>query len=225
MSLRNASNSFNPVNSSTISQQFRVHLKPGQTFTAIKYVGIASSDAFDDPFVRAMSASQRAVRVGWDSLLAEHNQAWETIWDSASITVPGNEELQLAVTASIFHLVANVRSGSEGRGLGDNSISVSGLSSDSYAGMIFWDADTWMYPGLFALHPNFGASIVNYRQKLHNQAIRNVATYNVTTNISQNLTGAVYPWTSARFGNCTATGPCFNYVSLESWTLSVDYLN
>lgn len=211
LSYRNMSNANNAVNSSTISQQFRVRLRPGETFTAIKYVGIASSDAFDEPFAAAKGASQRAIRAGWSTLVEEHDKAWQQIWNSASITVPGNPQLQLSIAASIFHLVANVRDGSEGRGLGDNSISVGGLSSDSYAGFIFWDADLWMYPGLQALHPNFGASIVNYRQKLHDQARANIATYNLTTSNTQNFTGAIYPWTSSRFGNCTSTGPCFDY--------------
>ena len=31
-----------------------------------------------------------------------------------------------------------------------NSISVGGLASDSYAGLVFWDAEIWMQPGLAA---------------------------------------------------------------------------
>ena len=40
-----------------------------------------------------------------------------------------------------------------------NSISVGGLTSDSYAGLVFWDAEIWMQPGIaasvgFAALPN-----------------------------------------------------------------------
>lgn len=31
-----------------------------------------------------------------------------------------------------------------------NSISVGGLASDSYAGLVFWDAEIWMQPGIAA---------------------------------------------------------------------------
>jgi len=51
--------------------------------------------------------------------------------------VPGDEELQIALRASLYHLLANIRGESEGPGIGDNSISVGGLSSDSYAGCEF----------------------------------------------------------------------------------------
>ncbi|ANB13488.1 alpha,alpha-trehalase ATH1 [Sugiyamaella lignohabitans] len=205
-------------NASTISQQFTLSLKPNVTYSIIKYVGIASSDAYpSDPFIAARMASSQAVQAGWDSLLAEHNKAWNKIWDQADIRIPGDQELQISARATLFHLIANVREGNEGPGFGDNSISVGGLSSDSYAGFIFWDADTWMSPGLQALYPNFASSITNYRARLEGQAIKNAQ--------SQNYTGAVFPWTSSRFGNCTSTGPCFDYVSSSRCTHSYGVAN
>lgn len=48
-----------------------------------------------------------------------------------------------------------IRNGSEPHGLGDNSIAPAGLTSDSYAGQVFWDADTWMFPSLLALWPDY----------------------------------------------------------------------
>jgi trehalose/maltose hydrolase-like predicted phosphorylase len=95
--------------------------------------------------------------VGYDDLLSEHTEAWNNIWESADIIIPGeeNEQLQLATRASLFHLLSNIREGSEGHGLGDNSIAPAGLTSDSYAGEIFWDADTWMAPSLLTLFPSY----------------------------------------------------------------------
>ena len=66
--------------------------------------------------------------------MKEHDAAWDELWDSADIVVPGDEELQLAFRGSLYHILANIRGGSEGVGIGDNSISVGGLASDSYAG-------------------------------------------------------------------------------------------
>jgi trehalose/maltose hydrolase-like predicted phosphorylase len=208
---RNGSTTIQSQNDSTIAQQFQVSLTADNTFTVIKYVGVASSDAFpDDPFIAAKAASSRAVRIGWDQLVREHNDAWDRIWSEADIVVPGDPEIQISTRASLFHLLANVRQGNETEGMGDNSISVGGLSSDSYAGFIFWDADTWMNPGLQALFPNFASSINRFRSKFEAQAVANAQ--------SQNFSGAVFPWTSSRFGNCTSTGPCFDYVSL-----TIDY--
>ncbi|KAL3426456.1 beta-ketoacyl synthase domain-containing protein [Phlyctema vagabunda] len=80
---------------------------------------------------------------------------------------------------------------------------VSGLSSDSYAGLVFWDSDAWMYPTLLCLFPEYAMSINNYRTRLLPQAIENAQSYNYS--------GSLFPWTSARYGNCTATGLCKDY--------------
>lgn len=60
-----------------------------------------------------------------------------------------------------------------------------------------------MYPGLLALFPQHAAVINEYRFRLLPQAKKNAEEYGKE--------GALYPWTSARFGNCTATGPCVDY--------------
>ena len=73
---------------------------------------------------------------GFDTLLTEHRQAWDLLWQSADVEVPGNEEIQLSVRSALFHLWSNARNGNEGRGLGDTSIAPAGLTSDSYAGQV-----------------------------------------------------------------------------------------
>ncbi|KAI5843591.1 glycosyl hydrolase family 65 central catalytic domain-containing protein [Tricharina praecox] len=192
-------------NDSTIAQEYTVEPRKGQTMTILKYVGIASTDAFPDPKKTARDAAFAAKKTGWKKLLAEHRACWEALWEDADIEIPGKEleELQISVRASLFHLLSNVRSETEGEGIGDNSISVGGLSSDSYAGLVFWDAELWMLPGLLVLHPEHAASINNYRTKMLPQARENAKEYG--------LEGALYPWTSSRYGNCTGTGPCADY--------------
>lgn len=119
---------------STIAQQWEIDTSRGPVAIE-KYVGIASSDAFpEDPFAVAKAAAQGAKGCGWKNLLREHENAWQELWDEGDIEVPKDEELQIAFRASLFHLLSNVRSLKEGKGLNDNSITVGGLSSESYAG-------------------------------------------------------------------------------------------
>jgi trehalose/maltose hydrolase-like predicted phosphorylase len=192
------------TNDSTIAQEYTISPR-GQKLSIFKYVGIASTDAFADPRKTAHDAALNAKKTGWNKLLAEHRACWAALWDEADIEIPGKdvEELQISVRASLFHLLANVRAETEGAGIGDNSITVGGLSSESYGGLVFWDADLWMLPGLLVLHPEHAASINNYRYRHLGQAKENAKEYN--------LDGALYPWTSARYGNCTGTGPCADY--------------
>ena len=83
----------------------------------------------------------------------------------------------------------------------------------------FWDTDLWMLNGILPFAPDHIKSFINYRVHLHQQAIDNVP---------RGYQGAVYPWTSGRFGNCTGTGPCLDYeyhinmaVAMASWRLYI----
>jgi trehalose/maltose hydrolase-like predicted phosphorylase len=188
-------------NKSTIAQSYSVTASGGK-LTVIKAVGIASSDAFKGVEKEtALSAAKTALSDGWNSLVEEHKSAWEDIWsEGGEIEIKGAgkggdsmlDELQMTTRSSIFHLLANVRDGNEGPGLGDNSIAPAGLTSDSYAGGIFWDADTWMYPGLLSLFPDYAMSINNYRSKNLGAAIENAKQYDSD--------GLLYPWVAFRYG-------------------------
>ena len=174
-----------------------------------KAVGVATSDSYAPQEKRvAVSAASEARQAGWHALVGEHEAAWERIWsEGGDIVLHGEgdeaQRLQTQARASLFHLLTNVRQGSEGRGLGDNSIAPAGLTSDSYAGSIFWDAETFMAPTLMLLYPSFVESILNYRFKRPWQTITNAQEHQ--------RPGAIYPWVSARFQNATGIGPTYDY--------------
>ncbi|KAG0208406.1 alpha,alpha-trehalase ath1 [Mortierella sp. GBA30] len=220
------------TNKSTVAQSYTVKASGGRV-SVFKAVGIASSDAFEGIERKtALSTVKRARSDGWDKLVSEHKEAWEKIWsDGGEIVVHGAsksinsmpkrngamlDELQRTTRSSLFELLANVRDGNEGKGLGDNSIAPAGLTSDSYAGGIFWDADTWMFPSLLSLFPDYAMSINNYRSKNLGAAKENVKQFN--------REGLLYPWVSFRYGNCTGIGPCYDYeyhlnndIALSQW--------
>lgn len=146
-----------PADPATASQCYTVEPSSG-AFSVVKFVGIASSDAFpQEEQETALKAVTCAQQDGYDQLLKEHQQAWAATWDESDIIIPGQDksELQYAARASLFHILTNLRKGSEPHGLGDTSIAPAGLTSDSYAGQIFWDADTWMFYPLLSLFPEY----------------------------------------------------------------------
>lgn len=127
------------ANASTISRCYTLSSTPNnQTLTAVKYVGIASTDASADPYRTALQAAENGNATGYESLFRSHMQAWNETWQQADIKVEGEDELaqqlQYASRASLFYLLTNVRSGDEPAGYGDNSIAPAGLTSDSYSG-------------------------------------------------------------------------------------------
>ncbi|KAF9537039.1 alpha,alpha-trehalase ath1 [Mortierella hygrophila] len=223
----------NDKSSATIAQSYSVTVPSNGKISVFKAVGIASSDAFEGiERDTALKTAKQARNDGWESLVKEHTAAWETLWaDGGEVIIHGAEkrssnstsestslltEIQTTTRSSLFHLLANVRSGLEGKGLGDNSIAPAGLTSDSYAGGIFWDADTWMYPSLLSLFPDYAMSINNYRTKNLGAAMENAKQFN--------RSGLLYPWVAFRYGNCTGIGPCYDYeyhlnndIALAQW--------
>ena len=220
------------ANSSSIAQAVPVSLRAGQTTTVHKYVGAASSDAFEDPQNMALRAAWAASQAGWSTMLESHSAEWHSIMTSDSVDdyrFPDNGSLpddpnviELAISAvtNPFQLLQNtigpnsIDAADGNDMLAVNSISVGGLYSDSYAGLIFWDAEVWMAPGLVVAFPQAAKQFAQYRVEKFAQAQRNIKTaYQSSQNETNKFSpsAAVFPWTSARFGNCTGTGPCFDY--------------
>ncbi|TKA79627.1 hypothetical protein B0A49_03140 [Cryomyces minteri] len=220
------------TNSSSIAQSFNASLTAGQTATIEKFIGGASTDAFMDPQLTAEVASLAGVIIGFAGGLHEHIMEWESIMTKDSIdsyafpengTLPNDPnivELQITSVTNPYHLLQNtvgvnaIAVANNNTKLDVNSISVCGLGSECYAGLIFWDAEVWMAPGLVVAFPQAAKQIANYRVEKFPQAQANVETaYTSSQNQTNKFSpgGAVYSWTSGRFGNCTGTGPCFDY--------------
>ncbi|NJM06375.1 glycoside hydrolase family 65 protein [Candidatus Gracilibacteria bacterium] len=93
-----------------------------------------------------------------------------------------------------------------------------GLSSRGYGGHIFWDADTWMYPGLLLTHPELAQGCVEYRCDRLDGARAKAQQYGYQ--------GAMFPWEGDDLGVETTPewAPCGRYeqhvtacVALAAW--------
>ena len=218
------------ANDSSIAQAASASLKGGQTTVVTKFVGGASSDGFVDPQRTAKGECRLARQNGFDKSIQSHVNEWAEVFPSDSVdnyTFPENGTLpsdhyiiESAITAVLneYYLLqntisANAISNTSFAPIDINSISVGGLTSDSYGGLVFWDAEIWMQPGLAASHPQAVKQIANYRVERFGQAKANAHTaYQSSKNATSfSNDAAVYPWTSGRYGNCTGTGPCFDY--------------
>jgi len=219
------------VNDSTIAQGAAAALKAGQTTTVTKYVGGASSDGFLDPKRTAQGECMQAMANGFQASMVSHVAEWGVVFPADSVdnyTDPGNGMLpadeyiiESAITAVLneYYLLqntigANALSNASYAPIDTWSISVGGLTSDSYAGLVFWDAEIWMQPGLAASHPQAVKQIANYRVERYGQAKANAQTaFQSSKNTTSFSSGAaVFSWTSGRYGNCTGTGPCFGRI-------------
>lgn len=160
-------------------------VRAGRTYTFEKYVGVDTALTSRAPAEDAREAAHRGARRGWDRVFAANEAAWREAW-SADVLVPGDRRLQGWLRSAQYGLLASTRRGSS------DSIAPAGLTSDNYAGMVFWDAETWMFPGLLATRPELARPVVEYRYRTRGAARANAEKYGHR--------GLFYPWTSASRG-------------------------
>lgn len=208
------------------SQKYSVTLnRDNKSLVLRKYVGIVSTElerSDSQNLTNLESARDISLqnRGSFNPLLLQHKNAWDDLYNDAFIEIPSDNLLELTARSSLYHLLANTRSTniSKTRGL---PTPVSGLSSDSYGGMVFWDSDVWMQPALLPFFPNIALEMFRFRNSSFEQARENARV--------NGFPGAVYPWTAGRFSNCTSAGPCIDYeyhinvdIALAAYSL---YLN
>ncbi|POW09017.1 hypothetical protein PSTT_07160 [Puccinia striiformis] len=172
---------------STIAQSASLKLKREQSVVVEKFIGAASGDAFSNPQAIALQSALAGADDGFAAQLDSHRKEWSSIMTEDS--VDDYVELQILAITNPFHLLQNTLS-SNAIALSDNSTAL----------------DNWSISA--------AQRIINYRVAQFPQAQENLK---MAYSSSQNQTNqfspgdAIYPWTSGRFGNCTASGPCFDY--------------
>jgi trehalose/maltose hydrolase-like predicted phosphorylase len=231
-------------NESSIAQAVPVTFSAGKAVRITKYVGVASGDAFDNPRDVAKKAASTALSQGFYKSLRSHAKEWADVMPDDSVDSYANPKTgalpndnyiidsAIISVANTYYLLQttvgpNAQALVKTAAVNVDSVSVGGLVSDSYAGLIFWDADLFMQPGLVASHPKSAERFTNYRAKKYSQAKANAQTSFAG---SQNKTdfskdAAAYPWTSGRFGNCTATGPCWDYQYHLNGDIGISLIN
>ena len=151
----------------------------GHTYVFHKYAAIESSLRSKNLIDSATSLAQQSRTRGYDSLLQDSAKAWHDIWE-ADILTPGDSELQTAIHSAMFYLLGSASKN------GELSIPPMGLSSSGYYGHVFWDADTFMFPVLMALHPEMAKPMVMFRYRTLERARKNAE--------RNGHSGAMYPW-------------------------------
>jgi trehalose/maltose hydrolase-like predicted phosphorylase len=169
----------------TAGEQISFPARAGQTYTFTKHVAVVTSRDSSNPAADAHTQSMAAAALGQSLLQSENATAWQNIW-KGGVSVSGNPSLQTSINANTYDLYASIRSDSP------DAIGPSGLSSDGYAGMVFWDSDIWMFPAILATHPDIARAAVDYRFNTLQAAKHDAA--------ANGYQGAFYPWTAGDDG-------------------------
>ncbi|HZQ55561.1 MAG TPA: hypothetical protein VFB14_25410 [Bryobacteraceae bacterium] len=177
-----------------------LNVQSGEGYVFTKYAAVVDSAGSPDVREAALRISESARSEGWDRLLSASSDAWHRLWDTDIRLDGGDPELQRAIHSMLFYLLGSVRPNL------DISTGPMGLSSAGYYGHIFWDADTFMFPALVALHPELAKPMVAFRSRTLRAAQENAK--------KNGYKGAMYPWEAGPDG--TEATPRFAFQNASS---------
>ncbi|HEY3266785.1 MAG TPA: glycosyl hydrolase family 65 protein [Armatimonadota bacterium] len=149
----------------------------------------------------ARRIAQDAVDLGYEALKAEHIARWAKVWEPADVAIEGDDDAQLGIRFSIFHILASAPWWSD-----RVSIPARGLQGQDYYGSIFWDCEIFCLPMLMASHPEAARNALGYRYNTLNGARRKSNNYG--------FDGAFYAWQSQETGD----DQCALYVFTNPFT-------
>lgn len=165
--------------SDKLSLDIVAEVRKGERYTFTKYVAVSRQDWGGD--ARAdLALAVKARSTGFDKLLARHVAAWHGLW-KADIVVDRDEAVQRALHSDLYYILSSTTA--------DTAWSVGACAlTPNYAGHVFWDADSWVFPVLLLLHPDRAKSIVMFRNRTMQGARDRAKQYGAQ--------GLMYPWES-----------------------------
>ncbi|MEV0028301.1 hypothetical protein [Nocardia sp. NPDC050793] len=113
-----------PRDDLSASQQARITVREGQSYTAAKFVGVDTARTAADPAASALAEARRAADAGWAALLTETTATWADLW-RGDVEIPGEPDVQSWARGALYSLY------SASNPAQDNSLSPVGLSSDN----------------------------------------------------------------------------------------------
>jgi trehalose/maltose hydrolase-like predicted phosphorylase len=180
-------------NNKSIVRRIYLEAKAGQSYSFTKFVSVFTGrDNVPDPSCSAVNLCNAAETAGYDSMLESHKKQWANRWNDSDVAIDGDNEAQLALRYSIYHLIAIAPSHTD-----KMSIPARGLSGQVYKGAIFWDTEIFMLPFFAYTNPDLARNLVSYRCHTLDGARRKAAEYGYR--------GAFYAWESQDTGDDACT--------------------
>ena len=119
----------------------------------------------------------------YETLKTESADIWRNLWDTAAVDIDGDDEAELAMNYSLYHLMSIAP-----RHASSLSVPARGLSGQTYKGAVFWDTEMFMLDFYLATLPDVAKTVLRYRIDTLQGAKAKAAAYGYR--------GAFYAWES-----------------------------
>lgn len=165
--------------------------EPGEVASFQRMIAVTRQDSPEgDSSQQALTALDRAKRVGWHNVLAAHETAWSERWRLSELELAGDDASQKALRFAVYHLNSAANPADERVSIGARA-----LTGDSYLGHVFWDTDIYVLPFYIATWPDAARALLMYRFHTLPAARAKAA--------RMGWRGAMYAWESADTGEET----------------------
>ncbi|WP_405116267.1 glycosyl hydrolase family 65 protein [Paenibacillus sp. FSL K6-1217] len=164
-------------------------LQAGERLAVSKLTAVTTDRDREEGSVpaRALEQLSRARELGWEELYQRHAESWKTKWQEADMIIKGDDQVQLNVRASLYHLL---RSNAER----DDRVAIcaKGYAGEAYFGRYFWDTEINLLPFYLHTNPAAARNLLMFRYHTLDGARRNAQHYGYR--------GARYAWESSLSG-------------------------
>lgn len=164
--------------------------RQGKPVTLYKYIAYQTSRTAqaDEMCARAERTLDRAMNMGFATLLEEQRQCLDSFWSGSDVEVVRHPHpeycaplaVQQAVRFNLFHVMqASTRAE-------ENGIPAKGLTGQAYEGHYFWDTEIYVLPFLLYTAPHVAKNVLRFRYGLLDMARKRA--------LELNQRGAMFPW-------------------------------
>jgi len=172
-----------------IQQVLRLDLQQGETVRVEKLVSVYTSRdrAINEPLTNAGKSVGRYP--GFEEALQRHRRAWDELWRSSDVFVPGDRHVQQLLRLHISHIlqVCSLHTTNH-----DAGVPARGLNGEAYRGHVFWD-ELYVFRYLTSRLPEITRELLMYRYRRLGEA-RAAAR-------EAGYLGAMFPWQSGSDGS------------------------
>ncbi len=187
-----------PENSSSragwAGRDYSAELSQGDEITIEKYVSCLTDrdHKADELLSKGKTALAAAVADGFDTLLAEQEEAWNSIWEHSDIAIEGDTAAQQGIRFNIFQLKQTYTGKDERLNIGPK-----GFTGEKYGGASYWDTEAYCLPFyLGTADPAIARQLLVYRHNHLAKAIENAGKLGFTDG------AALYPMVTMNGEEC-----------------------
>lgn len=166
-------------------KKIKVSLEKDKEFTFYKFAYVNHHET--NLQEEAIKKVKFYLNKGYNKLLTEHKNAWFKRWDISDVIIKGDDEAQLAIRYSIYHLIILSQQHTD-----KVSIPARGVSGQTYKGAVFWDTEMFMLPFYLCTDHQTAKNLIKYRINTLDGARKKAKEYGYK--------GAFYAWESQEGG-------------------------